>query len=157
MIVFASLYFPPSIIKNGKQSLLRNFLDKGGRIILPGTNPLLYEYDEQLKQPVGFDVPQAGIVLDIQYGPNDTRAMGGQFTCFANEKGLALGLPPHWVANLSLKRELVDVVLGKTENGDASAFIKYYNTHGRLVQLWMHPDMPVNMDALVKAAEWDIK
>ena len=47
VIVFATDYFPKSIIQNGERSLLRKFLDAGGRIVLTGINPLVYEIDEK--------------------------------------------------------------------------------------------------------------
>jgi eukaryotic-like serine/threonine-protein kinase len=153
IIVLASHYLPASVIVNGKQSLLRQFLDGGGTLVFTGINPLIYEWNEKMKMPVGFNIPAADTVLDLPYGPNDTRGMGGQFTCFPTAKGEELGLPDHWVGSFGIKPTAIDVVLGKTENGETSAFIKNYNNGGRLVQLWIHPELPVHLDAIIKAAE----
>lgn len=155
VIVLASLYLPPSILVDGKQSILRRFLDGGGKIVMPGMNPLMYRWDDKEKQPVGFNIPLADTVLDLNYGPNDTRGMGGQFTCFATGKGKQLGLPDFWGGIVGIKASQVNTVLGKTENGDVSAFIKKYANNGQLVQLWINPALPSHMDAVIKAAEWD--
>lgn len=154
VIVFASAYMPKNILDNGTNSLLRKFLDNGGRVIMPGTNSMIFAIDEKEKRAVAFNIPRADSVLGINYGPNDTRAIGGQFSCFATDKGKAFGLPDFWTASVFVKPEQVNMVLGKNENGEISAFSKNYNNGGRFVQLYLHPDIPVNLDAIVKLAEW---
>ena len=49
VIVFASCYFPPTIITNGKESPLRKFLDGGGKIVMTGINPIVYKIDEKTR------------------------------------------------------------------------------------------------------------
>lgn len=157
VIVFASAYMPKNILDNGNNSLLRKFLDAGGRVVMPGTNSMIFAIDEKEKQPIGFNIPRADSVLDINYGPNDTRGMGGQFSCFATNKGRSFGLPGFWNASVFVNPEQVNVVLGINENGQVSAFSKNYNNGGRFVQLYLHPDIPVNLDAIVKLAEWKLE
>ncbi|MGZ8550524.1 MAG: hypothetical protein ACXWV2_07675 [Chitinophagaceae bacterium] len=48
------------------------------------------------------------------------------------------------------------MILGKNENGLVSSFSKNYNNGGRFVQLYIHPDLPVHLDAIVKLAEWEL-
>jgi len=155
-IVFASDYFPKSITQNAGNSLLRKFLDAGGRIVLTGINPLVYMIDEEGKQPVGFNIPAADSVLGIKYGENDTRGMGGLFSCFATGKGKQFGLPDFWVCNLQIRADQVDVVLGKNENDFVSAYAKKYKNGGRFVQIWMDPEAPNHLDAVLKVSEWEI-
>ncbi len=157
VVVFASNYFPKPIINQKGNSLLRKFLDSGGRVVVLGNNPLLFQFDEKTKQAVAFNVTAADTVLGLQYGPNDTRGVGGQFTSFATNTGKALGLPAFWSSMGYLPAEQVNVVLGKNENGLASAFIKNYKNGGRLIQVFLHPDLPVHLDAVIKAAEWKIE
>ncbi|MBI1782909.1 MAG: PQQ-binding-like beta-propeller repeat protein [Sphingobacteriales bacterium] len=157
VIVLATNYLPYTILKDGKSSLLRKFLDAGGRLVMTGMNPIIYQWDEKGKQPYAFNIPLADSVLDLKYGPNDTRGMKGQYTCFATEKGRQLNLPDYWTGNLSIDASQVNIILGKTENGDVSAFIKNYKNNGKLVQLWINPDLPQNLDAVVKAAEWELR
>ncbi|HEY6505277.1 MAG TPA: PQQ-binding-like beta-propeller repeat protein, partial [Chitinophagaceae bacterium] len=47
VIVFATCYFPLSVIENGKKSIIRNYLDRGGRIVMTGINPIVYQIDEK--------------------------------------------------------------------------------------------------------------
>jgi len=153
IVVFASNYFPSSVIQPAKNSLLRKYLDGGGRILILGANSLTYKLDDKMKQPVGFNVPFADSVLGLDYGPNDTRAFGGQFACFATEEGKSYVLPEFWTSMLFIKPEKVDVILGKNENGLASAFVKKYSKGGAFIQIVMHPKMPKNLDAIIKIAE----
>jgi hypothetical protein len=124
---------------------------------MPGTNSMIFAIDEKEKRPVAFNIPRADSVLGINYGPNDTRAMGGQFSCFATTEGKAFGLPDFWDASVFLQPDQVDMVLGKNENGLVSAFAKSYKNGGRFVQLYVNPDIPVNLDAIVKLAEWKLE
>ena len=156
VIVLASAYMPKTMLDNGNNSWMRKFLDAGGRIVLPGINSMIFEIDEKTKQPVAFRIPRADSVLGINYGPNDTRAMGGQFSCFATDRGRQFGLPDFWNASVFLKPEQVNIVLGKNENGMVSAFTKNYKNGGRFVQCYLHPDLPENLDAIIKLAEWKL-
>jgi hypothetical protein len=156
VVVLASAYIPSAFLENGNNSLMRRFLDAGGRIVLPGGNPMIFRVDEKTKQPVAFNVPQADSVLGINYGPNDTRAMGGQFTCYSTNEGKRFGLPEFWAASGFLKPEQVDLILGRSETGLVSSFTKSYKNGGRFVQFYLHPDLPQNLDAIIKLAEWKL-
>jgi len=152
-IVFASNYFPASVIRPTNNSALRTFLESGGRVVVLGPNPLVYKLEEETKQPMGFNVPFADSVLGLKYGPNDTRAFGGQFACFATEEGKAYGLQDFWTSLLFISPEKVDLVLGKNENGLASSFVKKYARGGAFVQLIMNANAPQNLDCIIKVAE----
>lgn len=152
-IVFATDYFPQSIYSNGSTAVLRKFLDTGGRIILVGNNSLFFNIDENKKQFSGLTNRRIDTVLSLDYGPTDTRAFGGLFSSFANATGKKYNLPPFWVSNFGIDKKQVDIVLGENENGQASAFIKKYNHGGALVQLFMHTELPVNVDAIIKLSE----
>jgi hypothetical protein len=148
VLVFATDYFPRSVFEGGANSPLRQYL------VLLGNNPLFFNVDEQAKQIIGLNNRRIDSVLNLDYGPTDTRAFGGLFPGFPNEKGKHYGLPDSWVSNFGIDAGQVDMVLGENENGQASAFVKKYKNGGRLVQIWMHPDIPMNLDAIVKCAEW---
>ena len=156
VIVFASDYFPKAIRQNAENSLLRKYLDAGGRVVLTGINPLVYVIDEEGKQPIGFNVPAADSVLGIKYGANDTRSFGGQFSCFATHKGKQFGLPDFWTSILQLNADQVNIVLGNNENGFVSAYVKNYNSGGKFVQVWMNQDSPDHLDSILKLSEWNI-
>lgn len=156
VIVFATDYFPQSIYANGNNALLRKFLDAGGRIILLGNNPLFFNIDESKKQFLGLTNRRIDTILNLNYGPTDTRAFGGLFSGFANAKGKSFNLPDYWVSNFGIDGKQVDIVLGENENGQASAFIKKYNHGGALVQLYLHTELPVNLDAIIKLSEREL-
>lgn len=157
IIVFATSYFPAAITQNGGNSLLRKFLDGGGRIVLPGMNPLVYKIDEKTKQPVDYNRHVSDTLLGLDYGDGDTRSFMGDFTSFATPAGRRLGLPEFWTNSMFIDEKNVDVVLGKSENGMVSAFAKNYSNGGQLVQLWMDADKPDRLDAIIKAAESKIQ
>ncbi len=155
-VVFATDYFSKKIVENNERSLLRKFLDGGGRIVLLGNNPPFFRMDESGSEVMGLASRKIDSVLGLVYGPTDTRAFGGFFTGFPTDKGKYFGLPPFWVSNFGIDKKRVDQVLGEDENGQASAFIKRYNNHGAFIQLWMDPELPVNLDAIIKVSEWDL-
>jgi outer membrane protein assembly factor BamB len=155
-IVFATDFFTKRITQDGNNSLLRKFLDSGGRVVLVGSNPLFFETDPTEKQMTGQAKRRTDTVLNLDFGPPDTRTFGGIFSSAANEKGNYFGLPPYWVSNFGIDKKKVDVSLGENENGQASSFIKKYNNGGALVQIWIHPEVPERLDAIIKVAEWDL-
>jgi len=155
-IVFATDFFTKRITKDAGNSLLRKFLDAGGRIVLLGNNPLFFNTDPTERQINGQAKRQTDTLLDLDFGPPDTRAFGGIFSARANEKGKYFGIPDHWVSNFGIDKKKIDLSLGENENGQSSAFVKYYNNGGALVQIWMHPELPEHLDAIIKVAEWEL-
>jgi outer membrane protein assembly factor BamB len=153
VIVIASSSLPAAVWKGNENSLLRKFLDEGGRVIITGMNPLFYDMNDTTRNVTGLSFSRASATLGVDYGPDDTRAFGGLYPSFPTDAGRQLNLPQQWVDNFGLDPSKVDIVLGKNENGLATAYVKKYNSGGRLVQIWMNPDIPVNMDAIIKAAE----
>lgn len=157
VIVFASCYFPSSIIENGKNSLVRKYLDRGGKIVMTGINPVLYQIDDKSKQPVAFRYHAADTIFNLDYGKGDTRTFMGDIPSFPTAAGKQLGLPDFWTSSVFINEKNVDIVLGKNENGDASAFTKNYSNGGQLIQLWFDADRPERLDAIIKAAEWRVE
>jgi len=151
-VVADGFYFPKAIWEGNENSVLRKYLDAGGRLVLLGNNPLFYEMDEKTKE-INLSIPRTDSVFGIHYGINDTRAFGGLYPSFPNEKGEELGLPDHWVSNFGLDEKQVDIVLGKNENGQVSAYVKKYKNGGCLVQVWINESLPVNLDAIIKVSE----
>jgi hypothetical protein len=151
-IVFATNYFPKEARTNGASSLITSFLNKGNRIILLGNNPAFYDIEEATKN-ISSNFLRADTLLGINYAFNDTRGHGGIFPSIPTAKGKELGLPSSWVSSFSLPLQDVSLLLGKNENGAASAWIKRYGNGGALIQLWMHPEAPTNLDCIVKLSE----
>ncbi|PWU01962.1 MAG: hypothetical protein C5B52_06345 [Bacteroidetes bacterium] len=153
VLVFATDYFPNSIISDRENSLLRKYLDNGGKVILTGMNPIVYKIGGEAKSPYAFNVPAADTVLGLKYGENDTRSFGGIIPSFPTESGKEFGLADYWVSMLFIAQDKVDKVLGKSENGEVSAFIKNYKNGGRLIQIFIDPDKPSNLDSILKLSD----
>jgi eukaryotic-like serine/threonine-protein kinase len=151
-IVFATNYFPKEARANGAASLIHGFLNKGNRIILLGNNPAFYDIDDSTKN-ISSNFLRADTLLGINYAFNDTRGHGGIFPALPTVQGKQLGLPASWVSSFSLPPDDVSLVLGRNENGAASAWVKKYNHGGSLVQIWINPEAPANLDCIVKLSE----
>jgi outer membrane protein assembly factor BamB len=157
VIVFATCNFPLAVTADGKNSIVRKFLDRGGKIVLPGTNPVVYVFDKAGKTPVGFRPYATDTIFNLTYGEGDTRTFKGDITSFPTGAGKQLGLPDFWTSSLFIDEKNVDIVLGRSENGDVSAYVKKYANGGQLVQIWMDSDKPDRLDAIIKAAEWKLE
>ncbi len=142
-IAFASNYFPDSLWMNERNSLLRKFLDAGGRVIIFGFNPIVYDVAHER-----LNFTRAKQTLDISYGPDDLRSFHGVFPAFPTLLGKDYFLPAFWTATCSVDKNQVDKVLGEDENGLASAWMKYYGSasKGALVQVWLDAGKPVDQN-----------
>ena len=49
VVVADGFYFPKMVWEGKENSVLRKYLDAGGRLVLIGNNPLFYEMDEKTK------------------------------------------------------------------------------------------------------------
>jgi eukaryotic-like serine/threonine-protein kinase len=158
VVVFASNYFPPEIYACYNKSLLRQYLDNGGRMVVLGNNPVIYKFDRE-GNVTGFNFSMADSVLNIKYGPGDLRSMGGVQPAFPTEDGKRRGLTEAYTSFLPLDEKQVDIVLGKDENGMASAWIKKFSSihSSGFIQIWMDPDFVDDMSSIVKVAEYGME
>ena len=155
VIVLASNYLPATVLKDGKNSLLRNFLDKGGRIVVTGLNPVVYDIDSATNQ-VNSNFSKLKEILNVDLKYNDSRAHGGIVYCEATKQGIAAGLPNWWMAPFPVAKDQVDIVLGENVNKDASAYVKKYSTkqNSGLIQIWIDADFaPADINFVWKVAE----
>lgn len=141
VIVLATNYLPPAVLKNGKHCLFRKFLEKGGRVVVTGLNPVVYNIDSATKE-VSTDFSKLKEVLDVDLKYNDTRAHGGIVYCEATKQGADAGLHNWWMAPFPVAKNQVDIVLGENVNKDAAAYVKKYSTkkNSGLIQLWIDAD-----------------
>lgn len=154
VVVMASNFFPQSTLKDGQQSLLRQFLNKGGRIVVTGLNPAVYDTDPETKD-VRTDFQRMKSILDIDLRYNDSRAHGGVIYCQATKAGLDAGLNNWWMAPFPVTENQVDIVLGETEYKEASAYVKKYSpkNNSGLIQIWIDQDfIPTDIDFVRKVA-----
>ncbi|MBS1933057.1 MAG: PQQ-binding-like beta-propeller repeat protein [Bacteroidetes bacterium] len=156
VIVSDGFYFPKKLWEGNENSVLRKYLDAGGRLIFIGNNPLFYEVDETTKE-INLNIPRTDSVLGIHVGGNDTRAFGGLFPSLATEKGKEFGLPDFWVSNFGIDEKQADIILGRNENGQASAYVKKYNNGGRFIQVYINENLPMNLDTIIKLSEGEFE
>jgi eukaryotic-like serine/threonine-protein kinase len=158
VVVFANNLFPPEIAEGGVNSLLRTYLNNGGKVVVTGNNPVLYKINPKDKSIAPRSYLYADSVLSIEYGPDDLRSQKGDQPAFATKSGNIWGLKGFWAAPLSLPENQVDVVLGKDENGLASAWVKKFNPAegSGFVQIWINENT-VDMSCIAKVAEYGLK
>ncbi len=154
VVVMASNFFPAPTLKEGSNGLLRQFLNRGGRIVITGLNPAVYNVDPETKD-VRTDFSRLRSILDIDLKYNDSRAHGGVIYCQATSIGKEKGLPGWWMAPFPVTADEVDIVLGETEYKEASAYLKRYSSkkNSGLIQLWIDQDfIPTDIDFVRKVA-----
>lgn len=155
VIVFAANYFPASAVSG---PLFKSYLQQGGKVIFLGNNPLVFKTDSATKRPVALNFGYADSLLGIHYGPNDTRAFKGNQPAFVTPQGEQWGLRGSWAAALSVAPDEVDIVLGRDENGLASAWVKKYHAKEGtgLVQMWIDPEGNADLEMVVRVAEFGL-
>lgn len=158
VIVFATNYFPEEILKENQHSLLRTYLEKGGRVVLLGINPAIYVRNSTTKAITNFNFLRVDAVFGIHYPFNDLRSMKGIQPAFATATGKQWGVNDFWTGFLPLRPEQVDVVLGQDENHLASAWVKRYkkDSKGGLVQLWMDQENEPDLSFVLRAATYGL-
>ncbi len=154
VIVFANNYFSKKITNGNEHSLLRNYLQAGGRIVVLGINPAIYEFDSA-GNLINYKFSLADSLLNIHYGPNDLRSMGGIQPAFATEEGKHWGVENSFTAFLPINEKQIDVALGKDENGKIVSWVKRYNANNNsgFIQIWIDPDFVDDMSSIINVAE----
>ncbi len=158
VIVFATNFFPPEITDGTDHSLLRNYLNGGGKVVVTNINPVLFKFDPKDKSLSLRSYFFADSVLSIKYGPDDLRSYKGSQPAFPTKTGMEWGLPGFWVAPLSLPANQVDIVLGKDENGLASAWVKKFNPApgSGFVQIWVN-EHNTDLTSITRVAEYELQ
>ena len=156
VVVFATTFFPAEVSEGGAKSLLRAYLDNGGRIVLTGINPIILKRDPK-DHSVGLrNYTYADSTLSLKYGPDDVRSYKGNEPAFATNTGFKWGLGGSWTAPLSIAANQADLIFGRDENGFASAWLKKYGrANGCLIQVWASPGSDFNW--LTRVAEYGLK
>jgi outer membrane protein assembly factor BamB len=126
VVVFAIDAAPDSVVgKPLGTSLLRRYLDAGGKVVWTGKPPLLFPMDRATgKYPpmsqMNWAAPNELLGVDHQASIFDARGVR------ATPEGQRQGLPPRWHDAWSVAPASVTTVLGIDEWGLAAAWIKSY-------------------------------
>jgi outer membrane protein assembly factor BamB len=126
VVVFAIDDAPDTVLTRPlNHSLLRRYLDAGGKVVWTGRPPLIFPMDRATgKYPpmsqMNFAAPNDLLGVDHQASLFDARGV------HATSDGERLGLPDRWRDSWSVSPAGVTTVLGLDEWGLAAAWIKRY-------------------------------
>jgi hypothetical protein len=158
-VVFATGYFQEEITKGAYQkSLLYDYLSKGGKVVVLGTNPAFHRFDYSTKEYRGLDYLQADTLIGVKYPYNDLRSHYGLYGSVLTETGKKWGLSQTVSAFAGVDPAQV-TPLALDENGKAVYWVKNYgHREGTgFVQLWMQANMLHQLGEVRKVAEYGIE
>jgi hypothetical protein len=126
VVVFAIDHLPPSALDStAERSLLRRYLDAGGKVVWPGVPPLLFVRDSATGSPGGLDrLNWAGASRLLGVAHDD--AMFDLRGVRATEEGKRWGLPARWRGAWGIAPAPSITVLGRDEFGLAVSWVRRY-------------------------------
>ena len=150
-IVFAVDQAPAAIVTTPLgASLLRRYLDAGGKVVWPGKPPLIF--------PMDLATGKYPSMTDMNWSaPNELLGVPHEAAIFdlrgvrATAAGTRLGLPARWRDSWSVAPSGVTTVLGVDEWGLAAAWIKRYGGGAGTGFVKVPGDDPM---VVYEAAEW---
>jgi eukaryotic-like serine/threonine-protein kinase len=159
VVVFATNLFPPEIIGDTLNSnLLLQYLNKGGKIVITGMNPAVYNIDEQKKELKAINFHLSQKVTGIAYAYNDTRSFGGYYPATPTLEGNIWGLKTSMVTRNAIPVQDVNTVLAIDETGKAAWWVKNYG--GRpgsgFVQTWLFQSSLPSLSEILQVAEYGL-
>ena len=127
VLVFAIDHLPPATVDTVafERSLLRRYLDAGGKVVWPGIPPVLFPRDPKTGSPGGLDKLRWGNATKLLGVPHEA-AMFDQRGVRATAAGKRWGLQPRWRTGWGIEPDRSITVLGLDEFGLASAWAKRY-------------------------------
>jgi eukaryotic-like serine/threonine-protein kinase len=128
VLVFAVDYLPnvAGDSTTGQQSLLRRYLDAGGKVVWPGIPPLLFPRDSATGIPKGGLLALNWTAPTKLLGVDHGEAMFDLRGVRATDAGLRWGLPQRWRTGWGIAIDPSITVLGRDEWGLAGAWVKRY-------------------------------
>lgn len=161
VVVFAAFRVPQTVLGDSTASaLLRQYLNAGGKIVFLGAPPLAYKRDPQTDQVVALDFTIPERILGVRYQGQSALGVNGWYRSSVTREGMQWGLLREWwVGGFAVNEEQVTTVLGRDEQGNASAWVKNYG--GRegtgLVQLWHKREGAEDLVAIKAVAEYGLR
>jgi outer membrane protein assembly factor BamB len=123
VVVFAMDALPAQLGKGAAQSVLRRYLDSGGKVVWIGSPPLLLG-GKPLKQVqiTDLDRERARALLGVSY----ERGTFDPMTAFVTPDGQQWGLAGSWLSAWPADPESVTSVLARDEQGLAACWVRSY-------------------------------
>jgi len=128
VVVFAMDFLPETIAGDDtKDSLLRQYLDRGGKVVWMGLPPRLYVLDEAAQAIESYDLRRPTEILGVDFSTYNTDTYGVAPTA----EGRRWGMERAWVGTSSLRAPADAAVLAADELGRAHAWaLRYGGAHG---------------------------
>jgi outer membrane protein assembly factor BamB len=135
VVVFAANRVPPGLMEPADAtSLLRRYLEAGGRIVFLGSNPVAFKYEAGTGALIDLDPDSAETILGLHYPPLESER--GYHVATATAEGRAWGLRGQQVGTGAIAPGEVSIVLAVNEFGLATSWVKRYGQRGgALLQL----------------------
>ena len=126
VVVFAIDHPPAAVVAAPlAQSLLRRYLEAGGKIVWPGKPPLIFPMDLATGQYPSMTAMNWSAPNELLGVPHDA-ALFDMRGARATPAGVRVGLPARWRDSWSVAPSGVTTMLGLDEWGLAAAWIKRY-------------------------------
>jgi eukaryotic-like serine/threonine-protein kinase len=127
VVVFAIDHLPPAAVDTSapERSLLRRYLDAGGKVVWPGVPPLLFVKDPQTGNAGGLVALKWAAPTRLLGVPHDA-AMFDMRGVRATEDGKRWGLPNRWRSNWGIAPDSSITVLGRDEFGLVTSWVRRY-------------------------------
>lgn len=157
VVVFANNRIPAEIAENETEhSLIRKYLDSGGKVVFLGTNPMAYRRDST-GAIFDVDFSFAARTFGVRY-PNKKLDHLGWYHASVTREGLRWGLRGWWVGFGAIDPKDATTVLGVDEEGMAACWVKNYGGPDGtgLVQLWIPRDHMVDLTPIQLAIEYGL-
>lgn len=159
VIVFATNFFPESIVSGAyHSSIIYQYLQQGGKVLVLGQNPAVFDYDYPKNEILGFKYSRSDSILGIRYPFDDLRSNKGPLGSTVTEVGKKWGLA-HTIVSQSALPPAAVTPLALNENGEAAYWVKRYDGKegAGFVQLWFSVKNIGCMEEAKRVAEYGMK
>lgn len=127
MIVFANNQIPKSVLEGDRSSMIRKFLDAGGKVVLLGANPSGLMLNDTTGRLEGFNFEKKlNDVFSISTTDNGNISADASYVSYPTPEGRKLGLRDFWLGYSSVEPSQVDKVYAENEYGRATMWLKSY-------------------------------
>lgn len=161
VVVFAANRVPATVIDDSSEAaLLRKYLNAGGKVVWLGAPPLVYKRDPKTDQVTELDFTIPERIVGVRYQGPSAIGVGGWYRSSVTREGMQWGLlRDWWIGGFAVNEDQVSTVLGRDEQGRASAWAKNYGgpKGTGLVQLWHQREKQEDWLAIKTVAEYGLR
>lgn len=123
VVVFGMSHLPEELARSySEESLIRRYLDRGGKVVWMGYPPGLFLMDEAGQGIESMDASRPSDLLGLDFSTFNSDVYGVELT----DQGRDWGLTRDWLGNGSVALDEPTEVLARNEVGQAAAWVKRY-------------------------------